>query len=49
MPHIALTIGNEGDPKATNYKKYIQPNEFNVFVQNRFEDWQGFVKEYFKS
>lgn len=37
MPNIELKIANE---KNNTYKKYLDPDNFNVLAQAKFEDWK---------
>ena len=47
MPLITMAFEPE-EGKKIYYKKYLDPSEFNVFVQNKFVDWHTHSVEYFK-
>ena len=44
MPYIKMTLKDEN--KKT-YMKYLEPLEFNVFIQEKFENWNDQIVEYF--
>ena len=44
MPYIKMTL--KGENKKT-YMKYLEPLEFNVFIQEKFENWNDQIVEYF--
>lgn len=35
MPYMQMTLKDENK----TYKKYLEPLEFNVFIQEKFENW----------
>ena len=40
MPFVKLAIDDEkAAGQQPKYKKYLEPNEFNVIIQNKFEEW----------
>ena len=48
MPHVVLTITDERvEEEKTDYKKYLDPTEYNVLIQNKFQEWQEQASETF--
>ena len=40
MPCITMTFNNQQNgEKEAIYMKYLDPSEFNIFVQSKFKDW----------
>lgn len=44
MPYIEMIT----DDKKT-YQKYLDPTEYNVFVQGKFSNWEELTQEFFQN
>ena len=47
MPQININFGGSDAEGAIIYRKYLEPPEFNIFVQSKFSEWEKQAVEYF--